>query len=77
MSQSDLKPTERPKNPCFSSGPCAKRPGWSTQNLGGAVLGRSHRAAAGKQKLEHAIALTRELLCVPPDYRIGIRPRSG
>jgi phosphoserine aminotransferase len=62
--------------PHFSSGPCAKRPGWSAQNLGGAVLGRSHRSKPGKAKLKRAIDLTREVLEVPADYRIGIVPAS-
>jgi phosphoserine aminotransferase len=69
-------PGTRPANPCFSSGPCAKRPGWTPENLQGAPLGRSHRAKAGKSKLEAAIALTREVLQVPADYRIGIVPAS-
>src|ERR1700747_417220 len=69
-------PSVRPRVPHFSSGPCAKRPGWSLQNLGGAFLGRSHRAKAGKAKLKHAIELTREVLQVPADYRIGIVPAS-
>ena len=69
-------PGVRPVNPCFSSGPCAKRPGWTLQALEGAVLGRSHRAKAGKAKLQQAIDLTREVLQVPPDYRIGIVPAS-
>ncbi len=76
MSISDSKPASRPRSPCFSSGPCAKRPGWSPQALGGATLGRSHRAKAGKEKLERAIALTREILRVPADYRIGTVPAS-
>ena len=70
------KPDLRPANPNFSSGPCAKRPGWSLQALGDAALGRSHRAKIGKAKLEKAIALTREVLQVPADYRIGIVPAS-
>jgi phosphoserine aminotransferase len=70
------KPDLRPANPNFSSGPCAKRPGWSLQALGNAALGRSHRAKIGKAKLETAIALTREVLQVPADYRIGIVPAS-
>jgi phosphoserine aminotransferase len=70
------KPDLRPANPNFSSGPCAKRPGWSFQALGNAALGRSHRAKIGKAKLETAIALTREVLQVPADYRIGIVPAS-
>ena len=70
------KPGLRPANPNFSSGPCAKRPGWSLQGLADAPLGRSHRAKIGKTKLEQAIALTREILQVPADYRIGIVPAS-
>jgi phosphoserine aminotransferase len=70
------RPGTRPANPCFSSGPCAKRPGWTPENLKNAPLGRSHRAKAGKSKLEAAIALTREVLQVPADYRIGIVPAS-
>jgi phosphoserine aminotransferase len=70
------KPDLRPANPNFSSGPCAKRPGWSLEALRGAALGRSHRARIGKAKLEQAIALTREVLEVPADYRIGIVPGS-
>src|SRR3974390_2073454 len=69
-------PSVRPRVPHFSSGPCAKRPGWSLQNLAGAFLGRSHRAKAGKAKLKYAIDLTREVLQVPADYRIGIVPAS-
>src|SRR6201981_156854 len=69
-------PSVRPHVPHFSSGPCAKRPGWNLQNLAGAFLGRSHRAKAGKAKLKYAIDLTREVLQVPADYRIGIVPAS-
>src|SRR6202167_2226919 len=69
-------PPVRPLVPHFSSGPCAKRPGWSLQNLTYAVLGRSHRSKAGKAKLKRAIDLTREVLQVPADYRIGIVPAS-
>ncbi|UGX86152.1 phosphoserine transaminase [Phyllobacterium meliloti] len=71
-----LKPAQRPANPNFSSGPCAKRPGWSLQALSDASLGRSHRAKVGKTKLKQAIDLTREILQVPADYRIGIVPAS-
>lgn len=67
-----MKPDTRPLNPNFSSGPCAKRPGWSLDALSGAPLGRSHRAKIGKSKLKQAIDLTREVLNVPADYRIGI-----
>src|SRR5262249_25324113 len=69
-------PAVRPSVPHFSSGPCAKRPGCSQQNLTGAVLGRSHRSKPGKTKLKRAIELTREVLEVPADYRIGIVPAS-
>ena len=69
-------PSVRPRVPHFSSGPCAKRPGWSLQNLSRAFLGRSHRAKTGKAKLKYAIDLTREVLQVPTDYRIGIVPAS-
>jgi phosphoserine aminotransferase len=70
------KPGQRPANPNFSSGPCAKRPGWSLEALKDAPLGRSHRAKVGKAKLKLAIDLTREVLQVPADYRIGIVPAS-
>ena len=70
------KPGMRPAIPHFSSGPCAKRPGWSLQNLTDAVLGRSHRSKIGRAKLKRAIDLTRDVLEVPADYRIGIVPAS-
>ena len=70
------KPAQRPVVPHFSSGPCAKRPGWNAQNLKDAALGRSHRAKVGKVKLKLAIELTREVLEVPADYKIGIVPAS-
>src|SRR3569623_348576 len=70
------KPASRPNVPHFSSGPCAKRPGWNPQNLKDAALGRSHRAEIGKAKPKLAIELTREILEVPADYRIGIVPAS-
>jgi len=69
-------PGVRPAVPHFSSGPCAKRPGWSLQALTDAALGRSHRAKLGKGKLKRAIDVTREVLQVPADYRIGIVPAS-
>jgi phosphoserine aminotransferase len=69
-------PAVRPTVPHFSSGPCAKRPGWSLSALTDAVLGRSHRSKIGKAKLKRAIDLTREVLEVPADYRIGIVPAS-
>jgi len=69
-------PAARPVRAHFSSGPCAKRPGWTLQALHDAPLGRSHRAKLGKAKLKLAIDLTREVLRVPADYRIGITPGS-
>lgn len=71
-----VKPDLRPGNTHFSSGPCSKRPGWSLDALSDAQLGRSHRAKVGKAKLKQAIDLTREILNVPADYRIGIVPAS-
>ena len=70
------KPATRPMNPRFSSGPCAKPPTWTAKALDDAPLGRSHRAAEGKAKLKQAIDLTREILGVPAEYRIGIVPAS-
>ena len=70
------QPDLRPANPNFSSGPCTKRPGWSPEALADAPLGRSHRAKIGKDRLARAIDLTREVLQVPQDYRIGIVPAS-
>jgi len=70
------QPAVKPANPNFSSGPCAKRPGYSLNNLSDAPLGRSHRAKVGKAKLKLAIDLTREVLQVPADYLIGIVPAS-
>jgi phosphoserine aminotransferase len=69
-------PSVRPVVPHFSSGPCAKRPGWSLQNLSGAFVGRSHRSKSGKARLKRAIDLTRDVLQMPADYRIGIVPAS-
>ena len=71
-----IAPAKRPANPRFSSGPCAKLPGFSLDMLADAPLGRSHRASVGKAKLKEAIVLTREILGVPADYRIGIVPAS-
>jgi phosphoserine aminotransferase len=70
------KPALRPARPYFSSGPCAKRPGWTPENLSSAVLGRSHRSAAGKAKLAEVIQLSRDVLGIPADYRLGIVPAS-
>jgi phosphoserine aminotransferase len=69
-------PAVKPANPNFSSGPCAKRPGWTVNALANALVGRSHRAKPAKARIEKAIALTRELLEVPADYLIGIVPAS-
>ena len=70
------KPTHKPNNPNFSSGPCAKRPGWTLDALNGAVLGRSHRSTEGKAKLKDVIEKHRTLLGIPTDYKIGIVPAS-
>ena len=72
----DTKPAKRPENAHFSSGPCAKIPGWTPIRLQDALTGRSHRSAEGKARLKLAIELTREILGVPADYRIGIVPAS-
>src|SRR5437763_16414553 len=69
-------PTVRPQVPHFSSGPCAKRPGWTLQALKDAFLGRSHRAKGGKAKLKRAIDETRAVPEVPADFLIGIVPAS-
>ncbi len=70
------KPALRPATPYFSSGPCAKRPGWSLENLQDAKVGRSHRAGDVKSRLKLAIDRTREVLEVPEDFLIGIVPAS-
>ena len=69
-------PARRPQNPCFSSGPCAKRPGWSPSVLADALVGRSHRSGPGKARLADVLDRSRTLLGVPDDYRIGIVPAS-
>ena len=71
-----MKPQARPRNPCFSSGPCAKRPGWSLAALEGALLGRSHRAKSGRAKLDEVVKRSRAVLGIPADYRLGIVPAS-
>jgi phosphoserine aminotransferase len=76
MTKTVTPPDVRPNNTHFSSGPCSKRPDWSLEALSDAALGRSHRAKVGKAKLKQAIDLTREVLEVPADYRIGIVPAS-
>tara|TARA_R110002126_G_scaffold13118_4_gene57100 strand:- start:254907 stop:256082 length:1176 start_codon:yes stop_codon:yes gene_type:complete len=70
------KPSQKPHNPNFSSGPCSKRPNWSLDALSGALLGRSHRSSPGKAKLKEVIELQRELLGIPADYYIAIVPAS-
>jgi phosphoserine aminotransferase len=70
------KPTARPSNPMFSSGPCAKRPGWTVQALADALVGRSHRSKPGKAKLAEVIDRSRAILGIPKDHRIGIVPAS-
>ena len=71
-----MKPLVRPQNPHFSSGPCAKRPGWSLDALHGALLGRSHRAKPGRAKIDEVVERSRVLLGIPRDYRVGIVPAS-
>jgi phosphoserine aminotransferase len=76
MTVSAPKPSLRPSSPNFSSGPCAKRPGWSVDQLKDAALGRSHRSKIGKAKLGEVLDRSRKLLGLPADYRIGIVPAS-
>src|SRR6185295_12215588 len=70
------KPNMRPARPDFSSGPCAKRPGWTPEVLKDAAVGRSHRSKLGKKKIVEAVDRTRAMLGIPADYRIGIVPAS-
>src|SRR5262249_46263738 len=70
------RPHLKPRRPQFSSGPTVKRPGWSPEALADACLGRSHRSKPGKAKLAEALTLSRDLLGLPADYRIGILPGS-
>ena len=70
------KPATRPANPNFSSGPCAKRPGWTAETLNGALVGRSHRSKPGKARIAQVLDKSRALLGLPDDYRIGIVPAS-
>lgn len=74
--KSAQKPSIRPQNPNFSSGPCSKRPGWDLSALSDATIGRSHRSKLGKAKLAEALQLSKEILQVPSDYRLGIVPAS-
>jgi phosphoserine aminotransferase len=71
-----VKPAVRPARPFFSSGPCAKRPGWTPEALKDALVGRSHRSKPGKAKLKDAIVRTKKLLGIPDNYRVGIVPAS-
>lgn len=76
MNQLSTPPTIRPQVPHFSSGPCAKRPGWSASGLSNACVGRSHRSADGKARLEEVIDRSKTILGLPADYRLGIVPAS-
>src|SRR5947209_13060750 len=71
-----MKPTRRPANPCFSSGPCAKRPGWSPGVLSEALVGRSHRSRVGLARVAEVIERSRAVLGIPADYRLGLVPAS-
>ncbi|HEX6843334.1 MAG TPA: phosphoserine transaminase [Stellaceae bacterium] len=71
-----MKPHARPANPCFSSGPCAKRPGWTLKALDHALLGRSHRAKPGRAKLDEVVARSRAVLGIPKEYRLAVVPAS-
>ena len=71
-----MKPTTKPQNPNFSSGPCSKRPGWTLNSLNNVAIGRSHRAKIGKEKLHAVIEKSRDILGIPQDYAIGIVPAS-
>ena len=72
-----MKPNARPARPDFSSGPCAKRPGWTPDVLSDAAVGRSHRSKTGKKKIVEAVDRTRALLGIPADYRIAIVALRG
>ncbi|NKB19534.1 MAG: phosphoserine transaminase [Alphaproteobacteria bacterium] len=74
--ESFARPARLPSNPCFSSGPCAKRPGWDASALGNSLVGRSHRSRPGKERLGEVLSRSREILGLPDDYRIGIVPAS-
>ena len=67
-----MKPTRRPRNPCFSSGPCAKRPGWSPAALEAALVGRSHRSGIGKARIVEVVDRSRAILGVPADWQVGV-----
>ena len=74
--KSMTKPIKKPDNPNFSSGPCAKRPGWKIENLNVAITGRSHRCSEAKSKLKYVIDKSKKLLNLPKDYVVGIMPGS-
>ena len=76
MQTQSVKPTTKPVNPNFSSGPCAKRPGWTIEALKGAFLSRSHRATEGKVRLKAIIEDHRRILGIPADYKVAIVPAS-
>lgn len=76
MSNIQNKPLKKPNNPCFSSGPCAKRPGWNLNALQNALVGRSHRSGEGRAKLNEVITLSSEVLGIPKDWKVGIIPAS-
>jgi len=67
-----MKPTRRPSNPCFSSGPCAKRPGWSPAALEAALVGRSHRSGIGKARIVEVVDRSRAILGIPADWQVGV-----
>ncbi|NLV73031.1 MAG: phosphoserine transaminase [Actinobacteria bacterium] len=71
-----MKPSLRPQNQCFSSGPCAKRPAWSPAVLESALVGRSHRSKSGRARIQEVIDRSRSLLGVPADYHLGVVPAS-
>ena len=71
-----LKPKTKPERPFFSSGPCAKRPGWRSDVLEGALVGRSHRSEEGRERLKLAVTRTHDLLQLPPGYKVAIVPGS-
>ena len=77
MTDTLRQPGTRPASPLFSSGPCAKRPGWSLDGLSAAAIGRSHRAKGPKAKLQRVIEDSRSILGIPADYLVGIVPRVG
>lgn len=71
-----MRPSEKPRNPCFSSGPTRKRPGWSVEALNLTSLSRSHRSAYGIERIQHLVALTRDVLEIPQEYQVALMPGS-